>query len=118
MTLGLRDKFEAVLGGGRRYKASLAELIASLFATVGSGLSIKEGTNATMGTATLVSGTVVVPTTKVTASSRIFLTGQNNSGTVGELMVSARSAGTSFTILSSSNTDTRAVAWVIVEPAA
>jgi hypothetical protein len=82
----------------------------------GGALKVKEGTNATMGVATLVAGTVTVSTTKVTASSRIFLTGQNSSGTHGELTVSARTAGTSFTITSSSGTDTRSVAWLIMEP--
>lgn len=85
--------------------------------TAGNGHYIKEGTNATMGSATLVAGTVVVSTTKVTASSRIFLQGQNTSGTAGELTISARTAGTSFTITSLNVLDTRLVAWIIMEPA-
>lgn len=86
--------------------------------TVGSGLYIKEGTNATMGTATLVGGTLVVSTNKVTANSRIFL--QSEGGTVtnlGTIYVSARSAGTSFTVTSSNVLDTQTFVWVIVEPA-
>jgi hypothetical protein len=82
----------------------------------GGGLYVKEGTNATMGAATLVAGTVTVNTTKVTANSRIFLSGQNSNGTHGEVTVSARTAGTSFTITSSNAADTRSVAWMIVEP--
>lgn len=85
--------------------------------TVGKGLYIKEGSNATMGTATLVGGTVVVNTTKVTANSRIFLT--VNGGTltnVGAVYISARTAGTSFTISSLNILDTSDVAWMIVEP--
>lgn len=87
--------------------------------TVGSGHYVKEGTNATMGVATLVAGTVVVNTTKVTANSRIFLTAQVlGTITVGQgLAVSARTAGTSFTILSQSALDTSTVAWLIMEPA-
>jgi hypothetical protein len=85
--------------------------------TVGKGLYVKEGSNATMGVATLVAGTVTVNTTKVTANSRIMHAGQNSSGTHGELTVSARTAGTSFTITSTSATDTRDVAWIILEPA-
>lgn len=84
---------------------------------VGNKHLIKEGSNASMGAATLVAGTVTVNNTLVTANSRIFLTGQNSSGTHGELTISARSAGTSFTITSSLATDTRSVAWLIVEPA-
>lgn len=86
-------------------------------ATVGKGLYVKEGTNATMGSATLVVGTVVVSTTKVTATSRVFLTSQADGGTVGFLRVSARTAGTSFTVSSSSALDTSTLAWIILEPA-
>lgn len=85
----------------------------------GGGLYVKEGSNATMGTATLSGGTATVSTTKVTASSRIQLTTQSL-GTVAVPMaiaVTGRSAGTSFTITSADVTDTSVVAWVIVEPA-
>lgn len=85
----------------------------------GQGLQIKEGTNAKMGVATLAAGTVTVSNTAVTASSRIFLTCQSL-GTVSApsaLCISARVAGTSFTILASQNTDTSVIAWQIVEPA-
>jgi hypothetical protein len=85
--------------------------------TAGHGLYIKEGTNATMGVATLVAGTVNVSTTEVTANSRIFLTHQNNSGTIGFVTISARTASTGFTITSSSVLDTSDIAWMIVEPA-
>ncbi len=84
--------------------------------TAGNGFYVKEGTNATMGTATLVGGTATVSTTKVTANSRIFLTTNTAAGTVGTPYVSARSAGTSFTITSTSGSDTSTVAWIIIEP--
>lgn len=87
--------------------------------TAGNGFYVKEGTNATMGVATLVGGTVTVSTTKVTANSRIFITAQSlGTVTIGQgLAISARSAGTSFTILSQSAVDTSVVAWIIMEPA-
>jgi len=87
--------------------------------TAGNGLKIKEGSNAKMGTATLVLGTLVVSTTAVTANSRIFLTAQSlgNITVPAALAVSARTAATSFTILSSDLTDTSVVGWMIVEPA-
>ena len=85
--------------------------------TVGSGLRVKEGSNAKQGTAVLVAGTSVVANTSVTASSRILLTSNVDGGTPGFLRVSARSAGVSFTILSSSGTDTSTVAYQIFEPA-
>lgn len=88
--------------------------------TVGKGLSIKEGSNAKMGTATLVAGTVVVSTTAVTANSRIFLTAQSLSiglaGIPQALAVSARTAGTSFTISSASASDASVIGWIIYEP--
>lgn len=86
--------------------------------TAGNGLYVKEGTNATMGVVTLVAGTATVATTKVTANSRIFLTAQSlGTVTIGQgLAVSARTGGTSFTILSQSALDTSVVSWHIIEP--
>jgi hypothetical protein len=83
----------------------------------GKGLRVKEGTNAKQGTSVLVAGSVVVSNTSVTATSRIFLTSNADGGTPGFLRVSARTAGTSFTITSGSGTDTSTVAWQIFEPA-
>ncbi len=86
--------------------------------TAGDGFYIKEGANATMGTAVLVGGTLVVNTTKVTATSRIYLTIQSL-GTVAapkSIAVTARVAATSFTITSEDVTDTSTIAWVIIEP--
>jgi hypothetical protein len=88
-------------------------------ALAGAGYLVKEGSNAKMGVATLVGGTVTVSTTKVTASSRIQLTTQAL-GTVTApkaIAVTARTAGTSFTITSADATDTSTVAWLIMEPA-
>lgn len=87
--------------------------------TAGKGLKIKEGTNATMGRATLVAGTVVVATNRATTTMEVFLSGRNTVGVVlhGELTVSAVVAGISFTILSSLAGDTRQICWWIIEPA-
>jgi hypothetical protein len=86
--------------------------------TAGKGLKVAEGSNAKMGiTAAMTAGSIVVSTTAVTANSRIFLTAQNTGGTAGALRVSARTAATSFTITSTSGSDTSTVAWMIVEPA-
>jgi hypothetical protein len=86
--------------------------------TAGKGLQIKEGTNARSGVVTLVAGTATVANTSVTATSRIQLTSQSDGGTPGWLRVSARTSGASFTITSSSASDTSSVAYFIVEPAA
>jgi hypothetical protein len=101
-------------GAANRLDLSTADL---RIVTAGRGLQVAEGANAKMGVATLVGGTLAVATTAVTANSRIFLTCQTPGGTPGFLRVSTRTAGTSFTILSSSGTDTSVVAWMIVEPA-
>ena len=85
--------------------------------TIGKGLRVKEGANAKMGTVALNGTTaVVISSTTVTATSRIFLTHQSVSGTPGVAYVSARTAGTSFTILSTSASDLSTVAFLIVEP--
>ena len=82
----------------------------------GNKINITEGSNASVGVATLVAGTVVVNTTAVTANSRIFLTRQTTSGTIGTSVdVTARVAGTSFTITANgSMLDTSTVAWLII----
>lgn len=85
--------------------------------TVGTGLYVKEGTNATMGTQALVAGVAVVATTKVTANSRIFAFANALGGTSGLVRVTARTAGTSFTLTSTNVLDTSTYAWIIIEPA-
>lgn len=84
--------------------------------TAGQGLKVAEGANAKQGVATLVAGTVTVATTAVTANSRILLTVQTVAGTQGTVTVTARTAGTSFTITSTNVADTSTVAWEIIEP--
>lgn len=86
--------------------------------SAGGKLFIKEGTNAAMGTGTLNGTTeVTVATTKVTATSRIFLTIQAPAGTAGGVaFVSSRVAGTSFGVKGLA-LDTSTFAWMIVEPA-
>ena len=81
------------------------------------GFRGSEAVNGKQGIAGLVVGTITVNNTNVTANSRIFLTSQVDGGTPGWLRVSARVPGTSFTILSSSGTDTSTVAYEIFEPA-
>lgn len=72
--------------------------------------------SAARGAAVLVAGAVIVNTTAVTAASIIMLTGQNTGGTAGELTISARTPGASFTITSGNAADTRTVGWLIFEP--
>lgn len=83
------------------------------------GLKITEGTNAAMGSATLNGiAAVVITTSAVTANSRIFLTtfGNPSLAPIGTPYVSARTAGTSFSIKSTVANDVNTVAWIIIEP--
>lgn len=96
------------------YKLDVVGDIASSVA--GSGFRVKEGTNAKMGISTLSGGSATVATAAVSNTSRIFLTVQAPSGTVGTTYIASRIAGTSFTIVSTSGTDTSAIAWLIVDP--
>jgi len=82
-----------------------------------SGVKVLESANGKQGVAVLAAGTVTVANTSITASSRIFLTSQIDGGAVGFLRVSARVVAASFTITSSSATDTSTVAYEIFEPA-
>lgn len=86
----------------------------------GKGLRIKEGTNARMGTATLVAGTVTVANTSVTANTRVILgvktpgaTPTNN----GALFVSALTIGTGFTVKSTNASDVSVISYVLFEAA-
>lgn len=86
--------------------------------TAGNKLFVKSGTNASIGTATLVAGTVTVNTTAVTANSAIFVTILTKGTITLPVAYDAqtRVAGTSFTITSANVTDTSIVQWWIVEP--
>ena len=86
-------------------------------ATVGKGLKIATGTNATAGKATGLSSvsTVTINTTAVTASSLIFVQPMNSANTHG-FTVDNIVTGTSFDVDFSGNY-TGDVAWFIIEPA-
>lgn len=76
---------------------------------------INSGANEQAGIATLVGGTVTVNNTKVTANSMIFHSHRTAGGTIGVITYTIV-AGTSFTLTSTSGTDTSTVNWWIVEP--
>lgn len=78
------------------------------------GLAITSGSTARCGTATLVAGSVVVNNAVIAAGDKIFLSRQTIGGTVGNLSYTI-SAGVSFTITSSSASDTSAVNYLIVK---
>lgn len=82
---------------------------------LGKGLRIKEGANGRLGSATLSAGTVTVANTSVTTNTRVFVGMKTPGGTVGAPFVSAITAGTGFTIKSTSSTDTSVVEFVLIE---
>jgi hypothetical protein len=88
------------------------------FTSVGKGLRIKEGTNARMGEATLVVGTVVVSNSTITANTRVLLSRRTISGTPGHLTyVKDTTLGAEkFTINSDQATDAGVVTWMLIEP--
>lgn len=76
--------------------------------TAGKGLQVKEGSNARMGQATLVAGTVTVSNTSVTANTRIFISRASPGGTpgaLGTICVGTVTPSTSFVINSLDPTD-------------
>lgn len=97
--------------------------------TIGKGLFLKEGANATSGVETLVLGKITVSTTAVTANSRFILSRQNigltGGLTIGLLVAVSIVAGTSFDIEARLSTaangvvgsDVSVVYWTIIEPA-
>jgi len=84
---------------------------------LGSGLLVKEGANARMGLAILILGIVTVFNNTITANTRIFLT-NNAIGLVslGQVSVTSRVPGVSFTITSQLTTDLSPIAWILFEP--
>jgi hypothetical protein len=84
--------------------------------TAGNKLKIATGSNASVGTSTLVGGTVTVSTTAVATGSLIYVSRNTSGGTAGHLNAPSASIvnGTSFVINSSSGTDTSTVNWWIV----
>lgn len=88
-----------------------------IVATAGKGISIEDGTNATIGTATLVGGTATVSTTAIATGDKIFCTHEDHDGTPGmiECPKASITDGTSFVINSTSATDTSTVNWWIVK---
>lgn len=85
-----------------------------LFRQTGKGISVKQGTGALAGNATLVAGTVTVTNANVGADSVILLTRKTAGGTIGDLTYTI-SNGTSFTIDSSNASDTSTVSYLIVQ---
>lgn len=65
------------------------------------------------GSANLAAGTVTVNNSQVQASSLVFITRMTPSGTLGVLSVPTIVPGVSFTVTSSSNTETSQIGYLI-----
>lgn len=82
---------------------------------ISKNLTIPSSTgNARAGNAILVGGTVTVGNTSVTANTIVMLTRKTIGGTVGNTSYTV-SAGSSFTISSSSGTDTSTYSYLLIE---
>ncbi|HEV3269396.1 MAG TPA: hypothetical protein VGZ69_01965 [Candidatus Rhabdochlamydia sp.] len=86
---------------------------------LGAGFLIKEGSNARMGLAQLVSGNATIANTTITANTRIFLTNndQDALSIISFMRVTGRTPGVSFSISSGITGDVSQVAWLLIEPA-
>lgn len=116
------------IGGAKTFTSDVTATTANFIAgTAGKGLQIKEGSNARMGSSTLVNGTVTVSNTSVTANTRIFLNRYSPAAStaLGVLSVGTVVADTSFVIdarkvadATVETNDVSVVHWILVEPAA
>lgn len=86
---------------------------------LGSGILIKEGSNARMGVVTLSGGSATILNSTVTANTRVFLTINNQSSLnlLGFLRVTGRTPGVSFSISTGITLDFGSVvSWLLIEP--
>ncbi len=87
------------------------------FAKAGKGRKMQGGTNAKVGTATFVAGSVTVANTsvKALADQLVLVTVQAAGGTLGMPYVASRVVGTSITFTSTSASDTSTIAYELVD---
>jgi len=116
------DLYACTAGGVRTlaFRAGSSQLTSYLEHLINGSIYIgtagSKTTTVRHGTASLVSGSVTVSDANILSTSRILVTGSVDGGTPGWLRVSARSVGVSFTITSSSATDTSTVSYMIINP--
>lgn len=81
------------------------------------GDTFKTGSNARVGTGTLVGGTLAVANTSVTANSYVFVqdTGGGVLANIGTLYVASQTPGTGFTVTSQNTLDTSTFRYYIFE---
>jgi hypothetical protein len=114
VTGGIDTPYLTVLDDGVIQLANRATLG---FLGNGAGILINEAANSKFGQATLVGGTVTINNTSVSANSRIYLTVASAGGAQGHLRIAAIFNGISFTITSTSGTETSVVNWFMMDKA-
>ena len=103
------------LGIGVTAPAEILDISGNLsLRTAGNKLKVATGTNASIGTATLVAGTVTVSTTAALTASLIYVTVKTPGGTQGFLSAPTITNATSFVINSTSATETSVVNWWVI----
>lgn len=87
------------------------------FGTAGLGIKIREGSNATMGRAVLVAGTVTVANTLASATMEVFLTHRivTTAAHTGTPSIGTVVPGTSFVINSTNAADDATVSYLIID---
>lgn len=87
-------------------------------AQAGTGLIVKSGSNARIGTGTLSGGTLTIVNTSVTANTRVFLQ-DTTSGALTNvgILTAVTTAGTGFVVTSTLALDTSTFNWLLVESA-
>jgi polygalacturonase len=104
----------AAAGGTVFFPKGTYKISSSL--TLGSNVTLLGASAQTTIISQATANTNGVTLSSVSANSRILLTIQSPGGTVGSVYVNARRAGTSFSIKSTSATDTSIVAYELFEP--
>jgi len=108
-----------ISGGGIGAAKTIATSGSVIMDTIGGGLEIKEGTDARMGTDTVVNTAITtVANDTITASTRIFLTNQDStSNTAGALEVESikTSSPQNFKVRGVGNVGTTTFAWLLIE---
>lgn len=104
------------VGSGRFGYTTTSSLPAPFAHSYFKDIHVDTGANTTIGTATLVGGTVTVSTNKVLTGDTIFLSRNTPGGTTGDLSAPVASIvnATSFVINSTSALDTSTVNWWII----
>lgn len=115
--VAIANKFYGTVGGGNTVSFTIHSTSAVM--TIWKGLNVGNGTTITQirmpTTQSMTAGVATFSDASLTANSRIVALSVTPSGTVGALYLRGRGA-TTFSISSTSNTDTSSISALIIEP--